>query len=96
MTVGANGAFRDIAMLLRRLLMNAMARKARNVFLAEQYHVANVFLHMSICRIQSRYGLWRQINLKIAKQIIAGDKIIRIRQSRGFRVARSHVALGAD
>ncbi len=70
-----------LMMFLAGLLVYFMARETGDFLLAQDNNRANVFQDVPIGRVQGRYPLGRRIDLEIAEQIIAGYKIVWVRQT---------------
>jgi hypothetical protein len=93
--VEADRAVGNAVMFLARLLVDAVAGEASNAFTTEKNDIADVFLHMSVGRIQLFHRGGRQIDAKIAKQIVADNEVVGVEQAGRFRDAGSQMTLSA-
>ena len=75
-----------------RIIMNAVAGKAREFFFAPDHHVTNVLDNVPIHRIQLRDRGIRKIDRKVAEQIIARHEVIWKRHPGATRATRPNVA----
>ena len=96
MTIQARVVHRHLAVFLGRFFVELMASQTSDIFFARDNDVSNIFENVPISGIYSCYLVWGKIDFEIAKQIVAGDKIVWIRQAGAFRFAAAHVALCAN
>lgn len=79
-----------------RLLVDVMTRKARDIGVSIHYNTADVLHDVSVSgiqRLQMRVG---PVDFQVAEQIIAGHKIIGIRETGTSRSTRPNMTLPAN
>src|SRR5262249_50626331 len=84
-----------VFMLQLRPAMNSVAFQA-SLLRAALQDVAGVSVSVTVGRIHSRVVLAFEVDFEIGKEIITGDKVVRIGKARGLRASTAQVALSAD
>src|SRR5438874_12632124 len=83
-------------MFLRRWFVDVMTGQTGDVLLAQLHDVTDILLDVPIAWVQGRELGWRKIGFEITKQVIAGHKVVRVRQTGALRFARANMTLGTD
>lgn len=76
--------------------MDVMAGQARHSVDAPNGHVADIFEHMALPRIERRNGVVREVDLKVFEEIVPWDEIVRIGKAAALGLASTNMALRTD
>ncbi len=60
------------------------------------HHIARIAIDVAVAGTQADIVGLREIDLEIMKQVVAGDKVVGVRQPVRFRLAATQMALATD